>query len=125
MINILHIASFTGNIGDNINHIGFRPWLEKLIGLEVLWTSLEIRKFYWNQTNWDQSFVDYANSFDLVVIGGGNYFELWVDKSPTGTSIEIEPFLFEKIKTPVFFNALESMLGKVLHLLVFLNFSIF
>ena len=106
MINILHIASFTGNIGDNINHIGFRPWLEKLIGLEVLWTSLEIRKFYWNQTNWDQSFVDYANSFDLIVIGGGNYFELWVDKSPTGTSIEIEPFLFEKIKTPVFFNAL-------------------
>ena len=80
--------------------------MEKLIGLEVLWTSLEIRKFYWNQTNWDQSFVDYANSFDLIVIGGGNYFELWVDKSPTGTSIEIEPFLFEKIKTPVFFNAL-------------------
>ena len=66
------------------------------------------KKILLNQTNWDQSFVDYANSFDLIVIGGGNYFELWVDKSPTGTSVEIEPFLFEKIKTPVFFN-IESM----------------
>ena len=96
--------------------------MEKLIGLEVLWTSLKI-KILLNQTNWDQSFVDYANSFDLIVIGGGNYFEL-VDKSLL-EHLEKLNLLFEKIMSPVFFNALEPMLGKVLHLLVFLNSCIF
>lgn len=106
MVNILHIASFTGNIGDNFNHMGLVPWIESLMKKSVQWTRLEIRKFYWQQLHWDEDFVDYANKFDLIIIGGGNYFELWVDKSPTGTSIEIEPHLYRKITTPVFFNAL-------------------
>ena len=103
---VLHIASFTGNIGDNANHLGFRSWFETLVENQVLWNELEIREFYWKKKNWDKDFVEYANTFDLIIIGGGNYFELWVDKSPTGTSIEIEPDLFKQIETPVFFNAL-------------------
>jgi polysaccharide pyruvyl transferase WcaK-like protein len=103
---VLHIASFTGNIGDNANHLGFRSWFETLLEKRVDWTELEIREFYWKKRFWDESFVDYANTFDLIVIGGGNYFELWVDKSPTGTSVEIEPELYKKIETPVYFNAL-------------------
>lgn len=106
MLNILHVASFTGNLGDNFNHMGLVPWIENLIGTPVRWTRLEIRKFYWKQLHWDESFVDYANKFDLIIIGGGNYFELWVDKSPTGTSIEIEPHVYSRIKKPIFFNSL-------------------
>ena len=92
-LNILHIASFTGNIGDNANHLGFRGWFERVAEADVIWTELEIREFYWKNRFWDRSFVEYANGFNLIIIGGGNYFELWVDKSPTGTSIEIEPDL--------------------------------
>ena len=28
---IIHLASFNGNVGDNINHAGFRPWFQRLI----------------------------------------------------------------------------------------------
>ena len=42
---ILHLASFTGNIGDNANHSGFRYWFEKYND-EAEWTELEIREFY-------------------------------------------------------------------------------
>ena len=45
------------------------------------------------------------------MIGGGNYFELWVKNSPTGTSIAIPLKLFKKIKVPIFFNALGVDLG--------------
>ena len=86
-MNILHIASFSGNIGDNANHMGFRGWFNSMVPQEVIWDNIEIRDFYRGERKWDKSFVDLANNYDLVVIGGGNYFELWVEKSPTGTSI--------------------------------------
>ena len=105
-LRILHIASFSGNIGDNANHLGFYPWLEALSERPVEWTELEIRHFYWGERAWDEDFVTYANSFDALVIGGGNYFELWVEDSPTGTSIAIAPELWEKLTIPTYFNAL-------------------
>lgn len=103
---ILHLASFSGNIGDNANHAGFRPWLESLIDHDVTWTNLEIREYYWRERKFDDSFVELTSHFDLLVLGGGNYFELWVDDSPTGTSFNIPLEVFKKIKTPIFFNAL-------------------
>lgn len=105
-LHVLHVASFSGNIGDNANHMGFRPWFEDQVGRPVEWTNLEIREFYWKERQWDDNFVSLANSFDLLIIGGGNYFELWVENSPTGTSIAIEPATFQDIRVPVFFNAL-------------------
>lgn len=105
-LRVLHVASFTGNIGDNANHIGFRGWFESLTDRAVIWTSLEIREFYWKERQWDDSFVELANAHDLLIIGGGNYFELWVETSPTGTSIAIRPETFAKLRTPIFFNAL-------------------
>lgn len=105
-LQVLHVASFSGNIGDNANHMGFRPWFEDQVGRPVEWTSLEIREFYWKERQWDDDFVFLANSFDLLIIGGGNYFELWVEDSPTGTSVAIEPKTFAKIGVPVLFNAL-------------------
>lgn len=105
-LRILHLASFSGNIGDNANHIGFRGWIQGLIGRPIVWTELEIRQFFWRERAWDEALVDYINSFDSLVIGGGNYFELWVEKSPTGTSIAIDPKLWAQLRVPVFFNAL-------------------
>tara|TARA_B110001450_G_scaffold218812_1_gene213477 strand:- start:23614 stop:24762 length:1149 start_codon:yes stop_codon:yes gene_type:complete len=103
---VLHLASFSGNIGDNANHSGFRPWFERISGCLVDWTDLEIREFYWKEKKFDESFVKLVSSFDLLVIGGGNYFELWVEHSATGTSIDIPLDIFSQINVPIFFNAL-------------------
>ena len=110
-INILHLASFNGNVGDNFNHFGFRPWFEKTLKKKVTWKELEIRQFYWKKIKWDMNFVNLVNSHDLLVIGGGNYFELWVKDSPTGTSISIPLKLFKKIKIPIYFNSLGVDIG--------------
>jgi len=105
-IRTLHLASFDGNVGDNANHAAFYANLNNHAGLDFDIDQIEIREFYWNQRKFDITFVDLANSYDLLIIGGGNYFELWVKDSPTGTSIAIKPELFKQIKTPVLFNAL-------------------
>jgi len=102
----LHLASFDGNIGDNANHFGFYKYLKRYEEYDFDITKLEIREFYWKQRFFDKSFVELVNSYDLLIIGGGNYFELWVEDSPTGTSISIELNLLEQINTPIIFNAL-------------------
>lgn len=105
-LSILHVGSFLGNIGDNANHQGFRPWFERLLNCPIDWQEFEIRNVYRKSAAFDSRFADAANEADLVVIGGGNYFEMWVESSPTGTSISIEDDVFSKIKTPILFNAL-------------------
>lgn len=105
-LKVLHVASFQGNIGDNANHTGFRKHLETVLGVELIYTEFEIRKVFWKQKFFDEGFVELANSFDLVIVGGGNYFELWVEDSATGTSFDMSIELYQKIKTPVVFNAL-------------------
>lgn len=105
-LKVLHVASFTGNIGDNANHTGFRLALETNLGTNIDYTDFEIRKVFWGEKFFDQDFVDLANNHDLVVIGGGNYFELWVEHSQTGTSIDIAMDFLSKIKSPIVFNAL-------------------
>lgn len=105
-IKTLHLASFDGNIGDNANHNGFYKNLKQCEKYQFNIDKLEIREFYWKKRLFDESFVKLVNQYDLLIIGGGNYFELWVENSPTGTSISIELELLEKIKTPILFNAL-------------------
>lgn len=105
-LKVLHLASFSGNVGDNANHAGFYDALKETSSFSFDFHHLEIREFYWGQRYFDLDFVNYANTFDLLIIGGGNYFELWVDDSPTGTSIMIEPELFKLIMIPVIFNGL-------------------
>lgn len=111
MFKALHVASFTGNIGDNANHQGSRRVLSENLG-EVKWTQLEMRESYWGRWSFNQEFVDMANQFDFVMIGGGGYFELWVDKSVTGTTIDLAPDLLAKIKKPLIFYGLGCDIGK-------------
>lgn len=102
--NVLHIASFVGNIGDNASHIGLSNILRKFFP-NYKESRLEIRRFYKNYTfsdklAFDDSFVEYANSFDLLLIGGGGFLDYWVPNSATGTTIDISKEVFEKLKVP-------------------------
>jgi polysaccharide pyruvyl transferase WcaK-like protein len=101
---ILHVASFVGNIGDNASHIGFRSILRNYFNhFEI--EEIEIRKFYKNYQHrdkkaFDETFINYANSFDLLVIGGGGFLDYWVEGSSTGTTIDLDPALMHKINVP-------------------------
>jgi hypothetical protein len=106
IINILHLASFTGNIGDNANHAGSRRGFGLNFDFSINFTELEIREFYWKNKFFDEKFAAECNSHDAVMIGGGNFFELWVKDSQTGTSIDISIEIFKKIKKPVIFYSL-------------------
>ncbi len=105
-LRVLHVASFTGNIGDNANHLGLRRLLEENLGCAIDYSEFEMREVYWGQRRFDADFARLANQHDLVMFGGGNYFELWVEHSATGTSIDISREVLDAITTPVVFNAL-------------------
>lgn len=105
-LTVLHVASFHGNIGDNANHTGFRLAFKKNLNVDIEYTDFEIRKIFWKEKSFDKEFVALANKHDLVIIGGGNYFELWVEDSCTGTSINIDIEDLKQISSPVVFNAL-------------------
>jgi polysaccharide pyruvyl transferase WcaK-like protein len=105
-LRVLHVASFAGNIGDLANHAGARRLLDEQLSHRLEFTELEIREFYWKQRQFDENFVSFANSFDLLIIGGGNYLELWVEHSCTGTSIDIKPDHLSQLTVPTVFFAL-------------------
>ncbi|NOR45863.1 MAG: hypothetical protein GQ534_09785 [Candidatus Delongbacteria bacterium] len=103
---VLHIASFIGNIGDNANHEGFRKKLKEYIGYDFIFTEMEIRDFYFNtgKRSFDSDFIDEANKYDLVIFGGGNFFEISFPRSKTGTTFDIDLDVLKNIKTKIFFN---------------------
>lgn len=111
-LRVLHVASFAGNIGDLANHAGARLQFQRHLDYELSFTELEIREFYWKQRSFDDDFVRYANSFDLLLIGGGNYFELWVESSATGTSIDISPQRLAALDVPTAFYSLGADIGQ-------------
>jgi len=103
-LRILHVASFVGNIGDNASHLGLHNILVDYFNHFVV-ERLEIRKFYKNykhqdKQRFDLSFIEYANQFDLLVIGGGGFLDYWLEGSATGTTIDMEPELVGGIKVP-------------------------
>lgn len=110
---ILHVASFVGNVGDNASHIGFSNILDHFFETYSI-EKIEIRRFYKNyrssdRRKFDLEFINYANDFDLLVIGGGGFLDYWIEGSDTGTTIDIDPVLIEKIKTPTFICSVGCM----------------
>jgi len=108
-IKVMHIASFNGNIGDNANHNGFRRKLRDSLKCDIKYDEIEMREFYqsWNIKDFNsEKFIKLCNIYDLIVIGGGNFFDLQWDYSYTGTTINISNDTLNKIKTPILFNAL-------------------
>ena len=108
---ILHVATFSGNIGDNASHTGLYRSLAQSTGWNIKVTEREIRKAYMNYDGddgwqWDASFVDQVNNHDLTIIGGGNYFELWIESSATGTTVDMEVELLKQLKRPMVFHGI-------------------
>jgi len=105
-ITVGHLASFHGNVGDQFNHLSFRPWLQKQTSDQLVWKEFEIRDSYRGDRLLKPDFIEFAKSKDLIVIGGGNFFELWPENSVNGTSINLSTYDIQSIGKPVFFNSL-------------------
>ncbi|MFW3341613.1 hypothetical protein [Aliarcobacter butzleri] len=106
----MHIASFSGNIGDNASHIGFYNILSSIIDYDI--AQIEMRKFYQNynkadKLSFNKEFIEYINSFDICFIGGG-FLDYHIKDSKTGTTIDIDLSLIKNIKTPTYFTSLGS-----------------
>ena len=105
-LKVLHVASFSGNIGDILSHQGFYPWFENLLPTPISWTKFEIRNIFRGLASFDNDIVPLIESHDLTIFGGGNYFETWPENSRTGTSIDLSLQFLEKSNKPIFFNSL-------------------
>lgn len=110
-MDVLHVASFVGNIGDNANHNGTRRQLRRNLEADLRFEESEIRKYYKNYTkpdqlSFDDRFVRVANDYDLVLIGGGSFFDIWIEESATGTTIDLSTEQIDRIDTPIVFHGL-------------------
>ena len=103
---ILHLASFNGNIGDNINHSGFRPWFAGLCAAPIEWRQLEIRSFYRGELTFAKDLPALASKSDMLVVGGGNYLELWPSNTASGMSLDLPLEQLGSMGKPVLLNAL-------------------
>ncbi len=109
-LKIAQLACYRGNIGDNANLVGTRSLLEANLARDIAYTDLEYLEYEpdprWGGRKFDDGFVDIANRHDLLLIGGGGFFELAVDASATGTPIDISPETLDKIEVPIVCYAL-------------------
>lgn len=105
---IVHVASFAGNIGDIINHAGFY----KSFGIDKKHVEqIEIRRFYQNYNKshklyFDNKLAERINQSKLLILGGGGFFDVYWDESCTGTTIDMPKSFIDKIKVPVLVNAM-------------------
>lgn len=118
-MNIIQLASYSGNIGDNANVSGTRRVLRENFGRELKFTNLEFEWFgtdpRWTRRSFDQSFVEEVNRHDLFLVGGGGFFGLTTSKTFTGTPLTIPLDVLRQIKIPTVFYALgfHTMDGQV------------
>ncbi len=105
---ILHVASFDGNIGDRANHAGFYRSFNSFISQNFHVEQMEIRDFYkaWALKKFDENFAALANQHDLLIFGGGAFWEPRWDYSATGTTIDLADEVLTAISVPVLFNGI-------------------
>ena len=102
---VLHLASFKGNIGDLINNSCIHEQLNSIDGLEFVFVEEEIRQYYGGIV-FSEGFIEYVNSFDLFLVGGGSFFDLWVTNTNSGVTINLSEEQCKKITTKVLFYGL-------------------
>ena len=108
---ILHIASFQGNLGDILNHQNFYRVLKEKLCCELEVKQIEIREFYKNSAKrkFDLELSEYINSFQMLLIGGGGFFDVHWDYSSTATTLDMPEEFIDSIQVPVVINALSYM----------------
>ena len=105
-LKIIQLAAYRSNVGDNANIVGTRRLLNQNLGHEIEYTDLEITDFLWGRKTYDDQFVDLVNRHELLLIGGGGYFELTRDETCSGTPLDISVETLSRISIPIVFNAL-------------------
>ncbi len=105
-LKIAQLACYRGNIGDNANIVGTRALLADVLGVDITYTNLDILDYLWGNAQYDDAFLEIVNQHDLLLVGGGGFFELTRDDTCSGTALDIPLELFEKIAPPVVFYAL-------------------
>lgn len=103
----LHVASFEGNAGDAVNHLGFY----RAVGIEREEVQqIEIRRFYHNYQGaklfFDNNLIELINNSKALILGGGGFFDVYWDDSYTGTTIDMRTDFIDKIQVPVLVNAM-------------------
>lgn len=104
VLRALHLASFAGNAGDGAMHDGAYRTRDEDCAFEFEYTPLEVRDFiHWRTRTFDQSFLDYANSFDLLLIGGNSTFQMWRTDTASGTYFDFAPDYLTGLQVPTVF----------------------
>ena len=72
---------------------------------DIIIEQMEIRDFYksWNLRRFDPNFAEYANTHDLVIFGGGAFWEPRWDYSETGTTLDLSDETLNILSVPVLF----------------------
>ncbi len=110
-IRVAQLASFKGNLGDTANVLGLRKLMREVWkGVSLEFTDIEYLGFdndpRWGGRTFDASFVELVNRHDLLIVGGGGFFELSRDDSATGTVLDFSDEVIDAIRIPIVFQAL-------------------
>lgn len=105
---VLHIGPFSGNSGDLFAYSSFQSTFLELVDSKSEFTNINIREFYKNnqKRKFDLLMAEEINKYDVLIIGGGLYFDVRWNYSQTGTTLDMSKEFLDAIKIPVIFNSI-------------------
>lgn len=90
-----------------MNHTSFYSWFSAFFTRSHLeWNRIDIRQVWRSDRNLGLRIKGAGKQYDLIVIGGGNFWEMWDSSSRNGTSLNVSYEELKREGLPVFFNAL-------------------
>ena len=107
ILRVAHVAAFHGNLGDRANHVAFYSWFRSFFpNTHIVWTKIDLREVWRTDRDLLRRITNLRVRPDLLVFGGGNFWETWDTSSKSGTSLNVTRAELEKLGIPIFFNAL-------------------
>jgi len=99
----MHLFTFEGNMGDIFVWSSIQSLLSEALQTNIEFRNVEIREFYRNSQKryFDAKFLTEINECDLLIIGGGAFFDVRWDYSHTGTTLNFSDEFIEGIQIPV------------------------